>query len=1328
MTKKVENYRIGLDIGNASVGWSVVDDDYNILKFKGKNMWGVRLFEEGKSAADRRVSRGARRRLQRRKMRVSLLKELIAPMVLESDPNFFMRLEKGYATKDDKGYDYNLFISEGFNDSDYYKKFKTIFHLRKHLCNCKEKADPRLIYLALHHIIKYRGNFLYEGQKFEVSNQTQVIDNLLEAMELIINKNELEISIEDINVNEFINIYLQKNVKKGDKKDQLINIFTKINKDSKKIASELVNLLLGYESNLTNLFSYTNIQKEDKAFKTNFSSTKYDEDIILIESLLNDDFEVMGLLHNVYSYMILQEILGGKQMICDAMVEKYSKHETDLKQLKRFIKKYYSLEEYNTIFRKKGIIGNYYGYVNDTKSTSKVELYKFIKNILDKNEEAKDTSIYKEIIKKIEMDDYLPKQNSKDNGAIPYQIHEAELIHIIDNQGEYYPVLKEAKDKIISLFHFRVPYYVGPLNKKSEFSWFERKTDTKITPWNFDDCVDLIQSAENFIRRMTNNCTYLLDQPVIPKKSLLYSKYELLNELNKIRVNGKLLEKDAKQDVVHGLFMQKKKVKSQDLEKFLITKQYYNSGQELDITGFQKEKEFASSLEPWIDFTKIYGDLFTKSHEEIEKIIEWLTVYEDKKILKTRIEKEYPNIDTTKLNQILKKRYSGWSRLSKKLLVDLKVKNEFGNDVSIVDTLEDTNLNFMQIIHDKKLGYNKLIEENMKTTDHGKIDYEQIKELQGSPAIKKGIWQTVKVVEEIKKIMGSQPKHIYIEFARSDDEKKRTQSKVKRLQEIYNINKNELDHDAKEAYKYLSKLDKNAKLDDERLYLYLIQQGKCMYTGKSLDISLLSTYQIDHIVPQSYIKDNSIENKVLVYSNENQYKGDNLLLNQGTIVKQHSWWKYLLDCNLIGRKKYVNLTRNNLSEMEEIGFINRQLVETRQITKHVANIFKNIYEDTKIITIKAALSHTFRQKFDLFKIREINDYHHAQDAYLACVLGTFVLNKYPSLQNEFIFTEYNQIKNYRKDLNLNKTSRNSYGFLINQMDSKQVFNDVTGELVWDGEDTKHKIFKVFNYKDCFITKKLEEKKGQLFNLTLQKVDSIRDTAIKNSPHKVIPVNQQRSEINKYGGFTGIQYAYGIAVEYVNKNKVQRVILDVPIFLADASHEKLLEYLKAETGSHDIKIVKDKILYNQLFEVNGGLYTLASATEWHNAKQLLLSRKSQKTLFYMFNNRRSEVSEEDIVEVYDEYLEKIKNYFPYLKSVYTKLLDMRENFISIESKDKIIKELLKVTQANAANGVLNENNFKISSRTGRIQSKTLYLDDTNFINNSITGMYSQVYKL
>lgn len=108
---------------------------------------------------------------------------------------------------------------------------------------------------------------------------------------------------------------------------------------------------------------------------------------------------------------------------------------------------------------------------------------------------------------------------------------------------------------------------------------------------------------------------------------------------------------------------------------------------------------------------------------------------------------------------------------------------------------------------------------------------------------------------------------------------------------------------------------------------------------------------------------------------------------------------------LISKRKFDNLTkaeRGGLTEADKAGFIKRQLVETRQITKHVAQILDarfntesdendKVIRDVKVITLKSNLVSQFRKDFEFYKVREINDYHHAHDAYLNAVVGTALL-------------------------------------------------------------------------------------------------------------------------------------------------------------------------------------------------------------------------------------------------------------------------------------------------------------------------------------------------
>ena len=119
--------------------------------------------------------------------------------------------------------------------------------------------------------------------------------------------------------------------------------------------------------------------------------------------------------------------------------------------------------------------------------------------------------------------------------------------------------------------------------------------------------------------------------------------------------------------------------------------------------------------------------------------------------------------------------------------------------------------------------------------------------------------------------MKSNPKNIYIEFARSEGKKELKDNRVKKLLSIYEDMVYEIKQSDPRVYKELKK-HQSDKTIGEKLYLYFIQNGKCMYSGEKLEIDNLSNYEVDHIIPQYYIKDDSIDNKTLVIKRENQRK------------------------------------------------------------------------------------------------------------------------------------------------------------------------------------------------------------------------------------------------------------------------------------------------------------------------------------------------------------------------------------------------------------------------------------------------------------------------
>lgn len=246
-----------------------------------------------------------------------------------------------------------------------------------------------------------------------------------------------------------------------------------------------------------------------------------------------------------------------------------------------------------------------------------------------------------------------------------------------------------------------------------------------------------------------------------------------------------------------------------------------------------------------------------------------------------------------------------------------------------------------------------------------------------------------------------------------------------------------------------------------RYYFYIFMQlGKCAYTQKTIDIDKLKTniYNVDHIYPQSYVKDDSITNKVLVISEENGNKGDKYPISKDIREKMQPFWYRLLSNKLISEEKYRRLTRcTSFTEEELTGFINRQLVETHQSTKAVTTVFRTLFPDVEIVYSKAGLVSDFRKEFDMLKTRSVNDLHHAKDAYLNIVVGNVYHCKFT--KNFYVTQKYS-------------------------LKTKTLFthNVKSGDvMIWNGQESIGNVRKVLAKNNIHYTKYPFMRKGGLFD-------------------------------------------------------------------------------------------------------------------------------------------------------------------------------------------------------------------------------------------------------
>ena len=1378
--RNVGEYNIGLDIGTGSVGWAVIDSDGEICHFKGKPTWGSRLFPSALPASEARVHRGQRRRYTRRKWRLSLLQELFAGAIEANDPEFFIRLNQSHLLPEDrqsdhKDYLFTLFNDSSFDEKAYFKKFPTIYHLRKWLMETDEKADPRLIYLAFHNIVKHRGNFLQQdntGLNSQNANVRESVEELCAQLQEYCDSLDIPCTVED-NVDKIVQVLSDTHSARSHLQEEVqkllgIGVCDLLDKTSaKKMAKALSGALVGLSAELADVF-FLVIEKPEDA-KTKIYLSK-DEDVESFEEICPDEalplFEAMN---KVYSSFVLQEILSscpGKTLSVNK-VKDYEQYGEDLKLLKALVKEY-APEKYDDFFRgefyrpsslhpqkyvyNKSVAKGYTRY-NEVRGVAYEDFKKDVEKLF-RDTPAVEDARYLDMMERFKEEKFLRRLKTSDNGAIPFQLHLEEMDKIIQNQARFYPFLEEKKKELDSLVTFRIPYYVGPLTQKNarkdrkgsnRFSWSERiegKEHEVIKPWNWEEIIDKDRSATEFILRMTGTCTYLQGEPVLPRCSLLYEEYCVLNELNGAHFTQDgdkehRFDYQDRSDMLKELF-RKGKVSYKKAADWMVQRGNSN----VRVSGGQGEKGFESKLGSYIFFAKdVFGvdEIPESDYPMIEEIILWNTIFEDRDILKEKLKRNYGDrLSDEQIKKIVRKRFTGWGRLSKKLLCGIKVETDNGR-MSIMDVLREGNPNnnglskamvFMEIIRDTDLGFDKRIDELNKEAMIGSTGL-AIEDLPGSPALRRGVNQALGIVEEIVHIAGHAPNNIFIEVTREEDGRKKGQRTKKRyegLKEAMSKLKKESPEfwDAVTSSQLAEKAKESAVLD-EKLTLYFMQGGKSLYSGKPLEIGRLSEYQVDHIIPQSYIKDDSFENKALVLASENQNKSDQMLLPVEMRRKMRPYWDALLSAGLIGKKKHTNLLRDHIGEKQMKGFIARQLVETSQILKIVQSFLEEQYPETNTLPVKAGLSHELRERIGLVKCREVNDFHHAHDALLAAEIGRFIQKRHPGMYtNPIGYTQVMKqfVKNESDAVRRGHEPGTSPFVIASFMTSG--FDEETGELFKDDWSASYEIAKLksyFNYRQCFISRMPEETSGAFWDQTIY---SPRDT----KKSMTLPL-KKGLDPKKYGSYSREQYAYFFIYKALKKGKEVLEFAPVPVGVAaevkqdSGALRDFANRLAEDAGLEFVEVVRPKIYKYQLIEMDGSRLYLTGKKEARNAVQFALDVRETGIAKAVFEDKCNDADALD--ELFLVIIESLGKYSPKLFSA-LKIDEWKDKFFTLSSQDRsdVIRSVFAI-----GNGKVNMINL-IAVGSGKFIGNMQFAyngiltkgDGITFIDQSKTGMFER----
>ena len=1305
-------YYLGLDVGTESIGWAVTDKDYQVLRFKGNSMWGIRLFEEAKGAQDRRMARAARRRLARRKQRIQLLELMFAGAVEKEDPYFFRRLHESSLQMDDRTSTvgkYTLFNDTQFTDKQYLRKYPTIYHLRSELVHSSEPHDVRLVFLALHHLLKHRGHFLYEGNG---AGGEQTLRGAMDELCAYL-RNEYDAEFVPEDMEQYLICLKDRDMGITQKKRALKAAYGSfVSGEEVTVDIGVVSdMLTGASVKLSALFLDEELKKSE--LKSLSLADDLEEKFDVLNETLGERMGLIETMKTVFDVARLEQILGDHIYLSDAKVALYEKNYKDLRLLKQYVRQY-APEQYKQIFsERKDKLNNYAAYSrykgkSGDYECGQEEFCAYLKKTLPKISEAEQ---YKEIADEIDKKGFLKRLSGTENGIVPYQMQKKELVRILENASVYLPFLNTqdadgltVKDKIISLFEYRIPYYVGPLNPMSPNKWVVR-TDEKIYPWNFEKVVDMDATAQQFIINLIGRCTYTGDY-VIPRDSLLYSEYALLNEINNLRINGKELPVDVKQKMIQALFVdEKKRVTKKSIAAYLKREGLFFDGDQ--ISGI--DDTVKSLLKSYHDFKPLlekYGDA-----QMVEEIIQAILIYsDDKKMLKRWLKKNFRRLNGQEVDYICRLKYKDWGRLSREFLTEIKHPDENGELHSIMDYLRSTNLNLMKLLSTDYTFRDRAEEYRRDKVGSKRTLKERLEEMYIAPAVRRSIRQTLRIVDEIVDIRKAAPEKIFIEVARGEIEELRnvrTESRKNKLLELYR----KCGQESSELYERLETEEEHA-LRRDKLYLYYTQFGKCMYSGETIELSAMladdTTYDIDHIFPRSRIKDDSIDNRVLVKSVLNRDKTNTYPIAENIRSKMLPFWTMLREKNLISEKKYDRLKRNHaLTDKELSDFVARQLVETQQSTIALATLLNELYPASTIVYSKARNVSDFRHQFELVKCREINDTHHAKDAYLNIVVG----NVYHTKFTERFFANIHK-ENYSVT---------------------RVF-DYETPGAWTPGDTNTiaTVRKYMAKNNVLFTRMPYEVRGQLYDLQIRPAGE-GQLEVKNG-----------RDIKKYGGYNKLTGSYSFVVEHTKGKKRIRSIETVYLYLKDKYESDAVAYCTEVLKLVDPVIIVKKIGMDALMEFDGLRMHISGRTGayhvYKQANQLAMKAEVVRYIRKLFKysercaKARTElkitaydgITKEENSALYDWYLTKMSGtvYGELFAKAEQVLKDGRKMFDEMSEYEQVhvLLEVLKVFKCDAQMADFTKlGGVKSTGRVLRSDVLTGF-KTVRLISQSITGLY------
>jgi len=261
-----------------------------------------------------------------------------------------------------------------------------------------------------------------------------------------------------------------------------------------------------------------------------------------------------------------------------------------------------------------------------------------------------------------------------------------------------------------------------------------------------------------------------------------------------------------------------------------------------------------------------------------------------------------------------------------------------------------------------------------------------------NPVVLRALSQARKVVNAIIARCGA-PYRIHIELAREMGKSAEERDKISGRQEENRRDNERRAQEFREAFN-LDRSPTGTELLKWRFYRE--QNGQCAYSQKPIDLNRFfedGYTEIDHIIPYSRSFDDSLSNRALVLTSENQNKGNKIPFEFfGHEARWHTFEAWVKAPTIKNPRKRENLLRKKFDEEDEKQWKKRNLNDTSYVTLLFSRFlrenlrFANEEKEQAVICLNGQVVARARWLWGLPKEREEDDLHHALDATVVAAL------------------------------------------------------------------------------------------------------------------------------------------------------------------------------------------------------------------------------------------------------------------------------------------------------------------------------------------------------